>query len=66
MREQILPAYLADNTKARLLQPDGEYIRAPRTGEAFSAQDYLMAIAEGADVKIPEYKPVVSKMDAAD
>jgi polyphosphate kinase len=60
LREQILAAYLADNTKARLLQPDGEYIRAPRTGEPFSAQEYLMAIAEGADVKIPERKAVVA------
>jgi polyphosphate kinase len=60
LRGQILAAYLADNTKARLLQPDGEYIRAPRTGAAFSAQQYLMAVAEGADVKIPEHKPVAS------
>ncbi|WP_348269073.1 polyphosphate kinase 1 [Edaphobacter paludis] len=47
LREEILAAYLRDNTKARLLQPDGEYIRAPRTGVAFNAQDYLMRIAEG-------------------
>jgi polyphosphate kinase len=46
--EEILAAYLADNTKARLLQPDGEYVRAPRIGAAFSAQDYLTRIAEGA------------------
>jgi polyphosphate kinase len=66
LREQILAAYLSDNTKARLLQPDGEYIRAPKTGEAFNAQEYLMAIAEGADVKIPEHKPAAAKADAAD
>ncbi len=66
LREQILAAYLADNTKARLLQPDGEYIRAPQTGEAFSAQEYLMAIAEGTDAKIPEHKPAAAKADAAD
>ena len=65
LREQILAAYLADNSKARLLQPDGEYIRAPRTGEAFSAQDYLMAVAEGADVKIPEHRSATAKTDAA-
>jgi polyphosphate kinase len=53
LREEILPAYLADNTKARLLQPDGEYIRAPKTGVAFSAQDYLMRVAEGAEEKVP-------------
>jgi polyphosphate kinase len=47
LREEILAAYLADNTKARLLLPDGEYIRAPKTGAPFSAQEYLMRIAEG-------------------
>ena len=53
LREEILAAYLADNTKARLLQPDGEYVRAPRVGEPFSAQDYLMRLAEGAEEKVP-------------
>jgi polyphosphate kinase len=54
LRDEILAAYLADNTKARLLQPDGEYARAPRVGEPFSAQDYLMRLAEGAEEKITE------------
>jgi polyphosphate kinase len=54
LREEILAAYLADNTKARLLQPDGEYVRAPHSGTAFSAQDYLMRLAEGAEEKVPE------------
>jgi polyphosphate kinase len=54
LREEILAAYLADNTKARLLQPDGEYVRAPRVGEPFSAQDHLMRLAEGAEEKITE------------
>ncbi|MDW5265077.1 MULTISPECIES: polyphosphate kinase 1 [Acidobacteriaceae] len=53
LREEILAAYLADNTKARLLQPDGEYVRAPKVGAAFSAQDYLMRIAEGAAEAVP-------------
>jgi polyphosphate kinase len=54
LREEVLAAYLADNTKARLLQPDGEYVRAPGVGAPFSAQDYLMHVAEGGEVKIPE------------
>jgi polyphosphate kinase len=54
LREEVLAAYLADNTKARLLQPDGEYVRSPRVGAPFSVQDYLMHVAEGAEVKIPE------------
>jgi polyphosphate kinase len=49
LRDEILKAYLDDNVKARLLQPDGEYIRAPLTAASFSAQDYLIALAEGAD-----------------
>ena len=53
LREEILAAYLADNTKARLLQPDGVYVRAPRVGAAFSAQEFLMRMAEGNDEKIP-------------
>jgi polyphosphate kinase len=42
LRDEILRSYLKDNMKARLLQPDGEYIRPPRTGAPFSAQDYLI------------------------
>ncbi|MEO8737556.1 MAG: polyphosphate kinase 1, partial [Edaphobacter sp.] len=53
LREEILAAYLADNTKARLLQPDGEYVRAPRVGAAFSAQDYLIRVAEGLIEAVP-------------
>jgi len=53
LREEILAAYLTDNTKARLLQPDGEYLRAPQTGTSFSAQDYLMQVAEGLEEKVP-------------
>ena len=47
LREEILNAYLADNTKARLLSPAGEYVRAPRTGEPFGAQDHLIRVAMG-------------------
>jgi polyphosphate kinase len=47
LREEILGAYLKDNTKARLLQPDGSYVRASRIGPRFIAQEYLMALAAG-------------------
>ena len=47
LREEILDAYLADNTKARILQPDGEYVRAPKGEEPFNAQEHLMDLAEG-------------------
>jgi polyphosphate kinase len=54
LRDEILAAYLADNTKARLLQPDGEYVRAPRVGPAFIAQEFLMRVAEGSTEKVPK------------
>lgn len=53
LREEVLAAYLADNTKARLLRPDGEYVRAARVGVGFSAQEYLMRVAEGSAETVP-------------
>jgi polyphosphate kinase len=59
MKEEILAAYMADNVKARLLNRNGEYARLPRRrGEQdFSAQDFLIAVAEGtasaADIPAP-------------
>src|SRR6266567_4655384 len=59
VRREILDAYLADNRKARILLKDATYIRAwqplhgtrnrrPPTGAAaFSAQDFLINLAEG-------------------
>jgi len=46
LRNEILAAYLADNTKARLLQPDGNYARAPQIGPAINAQEYLMQLSK--------------------
>jgi polyphosphate kinase len=46
LRNEILAAYLADNTKARLLQPNGSYTRAPQIGAAFSAQEQLITISK--------------------
>jgi polyphosphate kinase len=50
LHNEILPAYLADTTKARLQQADGSYVRASKQLKgvaAFSAQDFLMKLAEG-------------------
>ena len=49
LKSEILAAYLADNVKARFLDRHGRYTRATRRrGEAaFSAQDFLIAVAEG-------------------
>jgi polyphosphate kinase len=46
LRKEILGSYLADTRKARLLQPEGHYIRPPHKGEGFSAQNYLMCLAD--------------------
>ena len=48
--QEILPALLADTTKARLQQADGIYVRASkvlRDAPAFSSQEFLMQLAEG-------------------
>lgn len=46
LMEDLLQSYLRDNMKARLLQSDGEYVRAPRVGTPFSAQEFLMMSPE--------------------
>jgi polyphosphate kinase len=46
LHEEILGSYLKDNAKARLLQVDGEYVRAPRQGKVFSSQEYLMGLED--------------------
>jgi polyphosphate kinase len=46
LRTDILGTYLRDNTKARMLQPDGRYTRNPHEGVApFLAQERLMEIS---------------------
>ncbi|MFP5236466.1 MAG: polyphosphate kinase 1 [Acidobacteriota bacterium] len=49
IHDEILPALLADTTKARLQQPDGTYVRASKgtRNAPFSAQEFLMQLAEG-------------------
>ncbi len=49
IHDEILPAYLADTIKARIQRSDGTYIRAsaPKDGQPFSAQEFLMKLAEG-------------------
>ena len=50
--DEILPAYLADRAKARILRGDGQYIRASSQRlfagrPAFNAQEFLISLAEG-------------------
>src|SRR6201992_4083632 len=50
IRNEILAAYLADTAKARIETANGDYprVRAPE-GMCFSAQDFLIRVAEGRD-----------------
>lgn len=47
--KEILPSYLADNRKARVLGADGQYthLRRSRNGKPFSVQEHLMELAGG-------------------
>jgi hypothetical protein len=54
IRFEILEAYLADNTQARMLQPDGSYVcagdlrsRSAKRVVHFNAQEFLIALGEG-------------------
>jgi polyphosphate kinase len=66
IKDEVLAAYLADNTKARFLDRNGRYLRAPRRRgeERFAAQDFLIAVAEGtasaATIPGPVMPPVKS------
>jgi polyphosphate kinase len=53
IRREVLEAYLQDTSKARLLRPDGSYLRADarrvrgKLPAPFTAQEFLIALAEG-------------------
>jgi len=79
VHREILDAYLADNRKARVLLRDGAYIRAwqpmhgkrnrraPTGSAAFSAQDYLISVAEGKQAPgfvLPQIQPRKRKAPA--
>ena len=69
IRHEILEAYLADTLKSRMLRKDGSYVPAWRAlGKrkppvpGFSAQDFLVALAEGKQTVaalpvLPDRKP---------
>jgi len=69
IRHEILDAYLADTIKARVLRKDGSYVRAWQAAgkrkppvPGFSAQDFLVSLAEGKQTieaipTVPEPKP---------
>ncbi len=58
LRDEILEAYLRDSVKARLMQPDGFYTRAPKSGPGLSAQDWLMQLSQAAPVPTTQEEPI--------
>jgi polyphosphate kinase len=57
LRDEILECYLRDDVKARLLQPDGTYIRAPKSGQRLSAQDWLMKLTANPEQRLGAMGP---------
>jgi polyphosphate kinase len=55
LRDEVLAVYLADNIKARSLQPDGAYLRRmPAPGEpALNSQAWLLTHPSGASIPSP-------------
>ena len=47
LRNEILQIYLDDNVKARMLTPDGTYVRPPARAHPVNAQQQLMEVASG-------------------
>jgi polyphosphate kinase len=62
--DEILMTYLGDNVKARLMQPDGSYVRVTPKGGAkpVRSQSALIAIAREGGVKSPPYEELVKKI----
>jgi polyphosphate kinase len=66
-KDEILCAYLADNVKARFLDRNGSYshLRRRKGQPSFSAQDFLIALAEGSATvgDIPEPTTLLPKVE---
>lgn len=62
--DEILMTSLMDNVKARIMQPDGSYVRRkPKEGEKLiRSQSELIAIARQGGVKSPPYEEIVKKI----
>ena len=62
--DEILVTYLNDNVKARLMKPDGSYVRVtPKEGaKLVRSQSVLIAIARKGGLKSPPYEELVKKI----
>ncbi len=74
LREEILETYLRDNLKARVLQPDGSYVRvSPAAGEApLCAQEWMMQLsrqeaqARPTEVTVPSHAAQDEQVEPTD
>jgi polyphosphate kinase len=57
LRDEILECYLRDDAKARLMRPDGTYVRASKNTTGLSAQDWLMELSRDPDKQLGPTKP---------
>ena len=62
--DEILVTYLNDNVKARLMQPDGSYVRVTpkESAKLVRSQSALIAIARKGGLKSPPYEELVKKI----
>jgi polyphosphate kinase len=56
LRDEILGSYLQDNLKARVMNSDGSYQRAPKSNPALSAQLHLMDLSRLPDKRLTRDK----------
>jgi polyphosphate kinase len=68
LKDELLATYLADNTKARLMQRNGRYARVRRTPGTpeVNAQELLIALSEGkspASAGLRQAEAAVAKLD---
>ena len=64
LMNEILMTYLKDNVKARLMQPDGAYVRRkPKEREKLlRSQSELIAIAREGGLKSPPYEEIIRQV----
>jgi polyphosphate kinase len=57
LRQEILESYLRDDVKARIMRPDGSYVRAPHNRTSMSAQDWLMRLSRDPNKPLSTNRP---------
>jgi polyphosphate kinase len=69
IHNEILPAYMADTVKARIQQPDGNFLRASKLikdAPVFSSQEFLIRLAEGkTDLAAIPAPPAIARKPSA-